>query len=339
MAGRSKNLGSFVYCSMFWRFFYLFPVWIHAWDGANSLFGTVDSWRLNQAVLFMRINALIHHSPDRAPAPGSQQGHRDYSMTCLGTQLSCLRNFPREAIFRDCGCELDGPIGGKVNCIIATKGHLPMRRFSSCQAGGRSGMRASSPHWTPGQGGAPERGFLRQSQHPSLCTPGNAHCRMRNDPRKQLLIMQNHPALWLSFTRQFFDQKCGGMRKGWKEASQRPSERLPWSGYVPLTLGANTQWRRPGQVPKDATSASEGLVLGRAKGQRQVPDGWCVLSHWNHRILEWKQDSHCGSSGLRTWHSVHEDVGSILGLAQWVKNQELLQSQMCLGYGIAVAAV
>ena len=46
-------------------------------------------------------------------------------------------------------------------------------------------------------------------------------------------------------------------------------------------------------------------------------------------------------SGLRTLHNVREDVGSILGLIQWVKDPVLPQlqrrSQMWLGSGVAMA--
>ena len=36
-----------------------------------------------------------------------------------------------------------------------------------------------------------------------------------------------------------------------------------------------------------------------------------------------RSSSHC-DSGLRTWHSIHEDSSSIPGLAQWVKDLAML---------------
>ena len=66
--------------------------------------------------------------------------------------------------------------------------------------------------------------------------------------------------------------------------------------------------------------------------------GGCVFISFMH-ITKTEIESSCHGSVVMNLASIHEDMGSIPGLAQRIKDPVLLWAVVWLGSGIAVAAV
>ena len=69
-------------------------------------------------------------------------------------------------------------------------------------------------------------------------------------------------------------------------------------------------------------------MLGKVLGRIYSRDRTFLISRKEFEVLEIKGVRELWLSGLRTQHSLHEDVGLIPGLTQWIKDLALPQAMV-----------